>query len=54
MKIMKNKKLHAILHLLWTKAVGTVDYNKKEWLELEAELLELQRQLDWDNTRWGA
>lgn len=24
-----------ILHRLWTKAVGTPDYDKEEWMELE-------------------
>ncbi len=27
---------HGILHKLWTKAVGTDGYNKREWAELEA------------------
>lgn len=27
---------HEILHTLWTKAVGTPNYNKREWKELEA------------------
>ncbi|MEE8112716.1 MAG: hypothetical protein V3T23_00035 [Nitrososphaerales archaeon] len=30
---------HRILHTLWTKAVGTPDYDKSEWRELE-EILE--------------
>lgn len=25
------KELHEILHTLWTKAVGTENYDKKEW-----------------------
>lgn len=29
---------HAIFHKLWTKAVGTPEYNKKEWMELEQEI----------------
>jgi hypothetical protein len=35
-------ELHEVLHTLWTKAVGTVDYNKTEWLRLET-LVEQQR-----------
>jgi hypothetical protein len=27
-----------LLHRLWSKAVGTSDYNKKEWKEFEAEV----------------
>jgi hypothetical protein len=30
------EKAHRLVHKLWTKAVGTEDYNKSEWLELEA------------------
>lgn len=29
------KDADAMFHKLWTKAVGTQDYNKKEWMELE-------------------
>lgn len=28
-----------LLHILWTKAVGTPKYDRKEWQELERELL---------------
>jgi hypothetical protein len=28
--------LHHLMHRLWTKAVGTVDYSKAEWKRLEA------------------
>ncbi len=30
--------VHAALHLLWTKAVGTPGYDKKEWQKLEAAI----------------
>ncbi len=26
------------MHVLWTKAVGTADYNKREWAELERRI----------------
>lgn len=29
---------HRLLHILWTKAVGTKDYNKDEWKQLSALL----------------
>lgn len=29
---------HRLLHILWTKAVGTPNYNKQEWMELELRL----------------
>ena len=34
-----------LLHHLWTKAVGTSGYEKKEWQLLEARLLELEKKL---------
>ena len=40
---MKDNELHLLFHKLWTKAVGTQDYNKLEWLKLEAEILRLER-----------
>ena len=33
-----NEQAHALLHRLWTKAVGTPGYVKDEWLALEALL----------------
>ena len=35
-------RIHQLLHILWTKAVGTAQYNKKEWLELECTLNALE------------
>ena len=32
-----------LFHRLWTKAVGTPQYRKSEWLELEKRLLDLGR-----------
>lgn len=29
---------HTLLHTLWTKAVGATDYDKREWMALEAAL----------------
>ena len=29
-----------LLHALWTKARGTADYDKQEWMELERVILE--------------
>ena len=34
--------IHKIFHTLWTKAVGTDTYDKKEWIELERSLAELK------------
>lgn len=34
--------IHRLLHTLWTKAVGTKDYDKAEWRELEAEITNLR------------
>jgi len=28
-----------LFHMLWTKAVGTEDYDKQEWKEFQRELL---------------
>lgn len=30
---------HRLLHILWTKAVGTDRYDKTQWIELERALL---------------
>jgi len=27
-----------LFHALWSKAVGTSDYDKKQWLQLEREI----------------
>jgi hypothetical protein len=43
---MNNPSWHEKFHTLWTKAVGTPDYVKKEWLDLEAEFVKLQREVD--------
>jgi len=37
---------HQIFHTLWTKAVGTTGYNKREWLQLEAEIIALHSALE--------
>ncbi len=28
---MTDQEIHQLFHILWTKAVGTVDYDKGEW-----------------------
>lgn len=28
-------RVHLALHILWTKAVGTLGYKKAEWIELD-------------------
>jgi hypothetical protein len=33
---------HKLLHTLWSKAVGTQDYEKLEWGELERRLREAE------------
>ncbi len=40
---MNARELHHLIHRLWTRAVGTPNYNKKDWLLLEAELTTLCR-----------
>ncbi len=38
---MKDEPILLKLRHLWTKAIGKVDYDKSEWIELERELIEL-------------
>lgn len=33
-----DKTTRELFHALWTKAVGTEQYDKKEWMELERRL----------------
>ena len=40
---MKDISTHHLLHRLWTKAVGTPDYDKREWKELESRLIQGSR-----------
>lgn len=35
---------HRILHRLWTRDVGTPGYNKRDWLELEAICMRMERE----------
>lgn len=37
-------EIHFLVHTLWTKAVGTNTYNKKEWLRLEEIINKLQKE----------
>ena len=34
----EREKTDNLFHRLWTKAVGTKDYDKKEWQELERRI----------------
>lgn len=36
-------RAHRLLHILWTKAVGTATYNKKEWNEFDVVISRLAR-----------
>jgi hypothetical protein len=36
-----NSEINAALHKVWTKAVGTQDYNKKEWQYLETLIFKI-------------
>ena len=38
--IMDKYKIDILMHRLWTKAVGTRGYEKKEWIELERAIWE--------------
>lgn len=43
------RSVRELLHNLWTKAVGTKDYNKRHWGEFESQiekLMEIYRALD--------
>lgn len=40
-----NRELQHALQRLWTKAVGNHDYYKEEWMDLEAKILVLERDL---------
>lgn len=37
---MTDQEIHHLLHTLWTKAVGTADYDKSEWKRLSAFIYE--------------
>ena len=38
-----HSELWHLLHRLWTKAVGTPGYDKREWLQLERVVLEIEK-----------
>lgn len=46
MTFAEKQTLHILLHRLWTKAVGTPDYVKTDWISLEALLLKLQEEIE--------
>lgn len=35
-----DQEIHQLFHTLWTKAVGTADYDKSEWKSLSAFVYE--------------
>ncbi len=37
------RDVHELLHRLWSRAVGTPEYNKKDWLRFENMLTEVWR-----------
>jgi hypothetical protein len=37
--VIDNERLWELFHRKWSRDVGTEGYNKKEWVELEAEIL---------------
>jgi len=39
----KAREIDGLFHKLWTKAVGTKDYDKKEWKLLEDHLYRLYK-----------
>lgn len=38
--------IHSLLHRLWTKATGTPDYIKTDWINLEYYILKMQKELE--------
>lgn len=40
------KEILESFHHLWIKAIGTKDYDKKEWMALEKALIDLCEQLN--------
>lgn len=41
---MTDETTHCLLHRLWTQVVGTPDYDKQLWKELESRLLALEKE----------
>lgn len=39
---MKTTDVIGLFHTLWTKAVGTPNYDKAEWMELERKLIRFE------------
>ena len=39
-----NPELNSLFHRLWTKAVGTSDYSKDEWLRFEKLLEQMNKE----------
>jgi hypothetical protein len=48
--MVENERLWELFHRKWTRDVGTEGYNKKEWVELETEILAIIAKKNKDNT----
>ena len=40
------ERVHTVLHVLWSKSVGQLDYVKSEWTELEQAVQALAQEAD--------
>lgn len=40
-KVYRDKKIEHKFQHLWCKAIGTKNYDKEEWIEMEKELMAL-------------
>jgi hypothetical protein len=40
------ERVHTALHVLWSKSVGSQDYVKREWTELETAIQALAQEAD--------
>lgn len=39
------RKIHEALHVLWTKAVGTPDYDKTQWMRIDNLIVDLAHKI---------
>lgn len=39
------RRTHVAMHKLWTKAVGSDSYDKREWVELDNAILDLWKKM---------
>lgn len=42
----RNRELHTLFHTLWSKAVGTPNYDKSEWKSLQEMVFNLMVQAE--------